>query len=122
MTRKSPQEKKRLSYLKDRRNTYGENSKSSRKNIRLRKRKINRANRRADVQAVAKISHEIKPERAEQVESRRVTKPTRRWKKKADTPLAEVVQDQLNRRAQVGMELPANVENKIRRIKTCINE
>ena len=31
--RKSPQEKKALSYAKDRRNTYGENDKSSRKNI-----------------------------------------------------------------------------------------
>lgn len=30
---RSPQDKKRLSYERDRRNTYGENSKSSRKNI-----------------------------------------------------------------------------------------
>jgi hypothetical protein len=32
---KTPQEKKHLSYAKDRRNTYGENSKSSRKAIRV---------------------------------------------------------------------------------------
>jgi hypothetical protein len=31
--RRSPQEKKALSYAKDRRNDYGENDKSSRKNI-----------------------------------------------------------------------------------------
>jgi hypothetical protein len=30
---KTPQQKKRLSYQHDRRNTYGENQKSSRKNI-----------------------------------------------------------------------------------------
>jgi hypothetical protein len=34
---KTPQEKKKLSYMKDRRNTYGENGKSSRKSIRLSK-------------------------------------------------------------------------------------
>lgn len=33
MKRRSPQEKKRLSYAKDRRNDYGENDKSSRKNV-----------------------------------------------------------------------------------------
>ncbi|MFD9407178.1 hypothetical protein ACFWBN_09205 [Streptomyces sp. NPDC059989] len=33
MRQRSPQEKKRLSYLKDRRNVYGENQKSSRRNI-----------------------------------------------------------------------------------------
>jgi hypothetical protein len=31
--RRSPQEKKRLSYLKDGRNVYGENDKASRKNL-----------------------------------------------------------------------------------------
>ncbi len=34
MARRTPQEKKALSYVKDRRNDYGENDKSSRKNIR----------------------------------------------------------------------------------------
>ena len=40
--RSSPQEKKRLSYAKDRRNDYGENDKSSRKNIRRNKRACQR--------------------------------------------------------------------------------
>lgn len=34
MTRRDPQEKKALSYAKDRRNDYGENDKGSRKGIR----------------------------------------------------------------------------------------
>lgn len=42
----SPQEKKALSYKKDRRNTYGENDKSSRKNIRLGKKLSRRKMRR----------------------------------------------------------------------------
>ena len=42
MARRSPQEKKTLSYAKDRRNDYGENDKSSRKSIRRNKRVPNR--------------------------------------------------------------------------------
>jgi hypothetical protein len=42
---KTPQEKKRLSYENDRRNTYGENSKASRKGIPLAKARANRAER-----------------------------------------------------------------------------
>ena len=43
--RRGPQEKKRLSYEKDRRNEYGENTAASRKGIGIRKRSVNRANR-----------------------------------------------------------------------------
>jgi hypothetical protein len=43
----TPQEKKRLSYERDRRNTYGENDKSSRKNIPRGKRLASRAARRS---------------------------------------------------------------------------
>ena len=39
--KRSPQEDKILSHTKDRRNTYGENDKSSRKAIRFRKRWVN---------------------------------------------------------------------------------
>ncbi|MFD0527546.1 hypothetical protein ACFQ1I_10530 [Kitasatospora arboriphila] len=46
MVRRTPREKKRLSYLKDRRNAFGENDKSSRTSIRRRKRAVNSANRR----------------------------------------------------------------------------
>lgn len=53
MDPKTPQEKKRLSLGKDRRNCYGENDKSSRKNIPRAKARANRANRRADAVALS---------------------------------------------------------------------
>jgi hypothetical protein len=43
--KKTPQEKKRLSYLKDRRDEYGENDKSSRKNLPRSKAFARRSNR-----------------------------------------------------------------------------
>lgn len=50
---KTPQEKKRLSLEKDRRNSFGENDKASRKNIPRAKARVNRANRRADSVALS---------------------------------------------------------------------
>lgn len=50
---KTPQEKKRLSLEKDRRNSYGENDKASRKNIPRAKSRVNRANRHLDSTALA---------------------------------------------------------------------
>ncbi len=44
---KTPQEKKRLSYAKDRRYTFGENNKASRKGIPVAKARANRAVRHA---------------------------------------------------------------------------
>jgi hypothetical protein len=51
--RRSPQEKKSLSYSRDRRNCYGENDKSSRKNIARKKRRGSRAARRRETQLLA---------------------------------------------------------------------
>jgi hypothetical protein len=51
--RLSPQEKKRMSLDKDRRNVYGENDKASRKNIPRAKARVNRVNRRLDTMALA---------------------------------------------------------------------
>jgi hypothetical protein len=48
--RTTPQEKKRLSLEKGRRNTYGENDKASRKNIPRAKARVNRAHRSMDRQ------------------------------------------------------------------------
>lgn len=51
----SPQQKKALSYRKDRRNGYGENDKSSRKAIPLRKALANRKSRHRANQALAGV-------------------------------------------------------------------
>lgn len=51
--RRSPQEKKALSYQKDRRENYGENDKAARRLVPLRKAQANRRLRHADKQALA---------------------------------------------------------------------
>lgn len=51
--RRSPQEKKSLAYSRDRRNCYGENDKSSRKNVPRKKRRRHRAARRRQLLASA---------------------------------------------------------------------
>ena len=88
--RLTPQEKKRLSYENDRRNTYGENDKASRKAIPLRKKLAIKSIRRADKVALldAEAASEIVP----------LSRPKPDWKKGADTPLGEVVSKQLAER------------------------
>lgn len=78
----SPQEKKRLSLLKDRRNCYGENDKSSRKSIRFRKRWVNRTFRRGEHQTVACSD-------ADAIESDLGELRKKEWKKVPDIPLGE---------------------------------
>jgi hypothetical protein len=51
--RRTPQEKKELSYERDRRNTYGENDKASRKNIPRAKRRAARSYRRKTEAVIA---------------------------------------------------------------------
>jgi hypothetical protein len=89
--RRSPRAKKALSYAKDRRNAYGENDKSSRKNIPLRKRLVNRANRHAAQQQLREASGLADAECAERVEVRlRGTRP-KVWRKRPDLPLGQVL-------------------------------
>ena len=82
--RKTPQEKKVLSYQKDRRNAFGENDKASRKWIPRRKRMEARQQRRKAKQTLGTISDvSIEPGR-----------PTRRhWVKTPDRPLAHHLDD-----------------------------
>jgi len=55
-SRRSPQEKKKLSYERDRVNVYGQNDKASRKGIPKRKTASNRSLRRATTELVRKIA------------------------------------------------------------------
>ncbi|WP_270729665.1 hypothetical protein [Shimia sp. Alg240-R146] len=87
---RSPQEKKRLSYEKDRRDTYGENNKSSRKNVPRGKAIGNRALRRA-----GNGGWIDDPDRAED-EFRK--KAQSRFKKAPHAPLGDVVQAKISRR------------------------
>jgi hypothetical protein len=78
----TPQEKKRLSLLKDRRNCFGENDKSSRRAIRSRKRWVNRSLRRSEHQAL------VVPD-VDAIESSLGKLRKNEWKKVPDTPLGE---------------------------------
>ena len=109
--KRSPQEKKVLSYAKDRRNGYGENDKSSRKAIRVRKRAPHRANRRRSGQILdaARGAGDV----AERLEGRR----PKSWRKFGDGALGQVVQERLERRAREGIDEPARNAARIRRVR-----
>lgn len=111
MTRKSPQEEKALSYAKDCRNSYGENDKSSRRNIARNKRNHARANRRRE-QLVLTQTH---PDGIE-AELKRERPQAQYWRKSSDSPLAEVVAYKLRRRARAGIIDEESAEAKIARL------
>ncbi len=98
-TPKTPQQKKRLSLTKDRRNTYGENAKSSRKNIpksKARSHQRVRAQAREDLDRLLKAGDAD----AEVLQSTLATPRLQkgRWRKGPDTPLGVVVKRKLDRR------------------------
>lgn len=96
--KKSPQEKKRLSLEKDRRNSYGENDKASRKNIPRAKARVNRANRRLDSTALTEALGSVDETAEGQVEDKVKGRRPKAWRKWADEPLAR----QLARRKDGG--------------------
>lgn len=115
MPHRSPPEKKQLSYERDRRNAYSENSKSSRKNIRLRKRGVNQANRHAYKQLLGVID----PESGEpQPNSGVVVRRPQTWRKVADIPLGDMVKKKIFRRARLRMASHESVEAAVQRVAT----
>jgi len=93
---KTPQQKKRESYDKDRRNAYGENSKSSRKNIPRSKRAVAAANR---VQASQPLRQPVSgSDSLESVQNAVKAKRPKRWRKSPDIPLKEHLERQGQRR------------------------
>lgn len=101
-SKKTPQDKKRLSLEKDGRNAFGENDKASRKNIPRAKAKVNRANRRADTVALTDAlgppDNEVEAVVEDAVQGRR----RKVWRKWPDEPLGR----QLARREGVEEDLP----------------
>ena len=99
---KSPQVKKSLSLARDRRNTYGENAKASRKNIPRRKQMSQGAARHAANAPLARIANDCTEEGLIQaeLESRCALVKKRRsgFKKHADVPLGAV----LDHKARMG--------------------
>ena len=97
--KRTPQERKRLSYAKDRRNSYGENDKASRKLIPLRKAQENRGNRRKAKQLSGNINR-MDDADADLAQNSLLSDIERvgGWRKGADTPLGICVASQLRAR------------------------
>jgi hypothetical protein len=90
--RRMPQQDKQLSYAKDRRNNYGQNDKSSRTSIRLRKRLVNRANRHHDQQVLNGVAS---IDDAEVIEQKLLATRRKRWRKSPDLALGAHVKGTL---------------------------
>jgi len=89
--RKSPQQRKREAYSKERRNVYGQNDKASRKNIPRAKRRAARANRRATHQELAEALGSPEPDRIARAQERTKARRPVRFKKTPDVPLGRVL-------------------------------
>ncbi|MFJ5812264.1 hypothetical protein [Streptomyces sp. NPDC093093] len=118
MKRKTPQEKKRLSYVKDHRNNYGENDKSSRKNIRRNKRFPNSANRRHAQTALTVLLGSPDDVRADAVEERMNGRRPKRWQKFPDAPLGATVDGALQRRAKMGIAGAESAAARLRGVRS----
>jgi hypothetical protein len=94
-TVKNPEEKKLLSLAHDRRNRYGDNSKSSRKNIPRAKQRRHMDERRAVGEVLGRLKWSIQEDEATEAEllaKTRITVRRRRgFRKTPDTPLGEVL-------------------------------
>lgn len=131
----TPQEKKRLSYERDRRNTYGENDKSSRRNIPRGKRLAVRASRRRVSVALVDVRGSldalgVAADRgdlgvvgvvdggpADRVEPRIARRRPARFRKWRDEPLGNVVAYQLERRGQADPAAAAIADARQRRVE-----
>ncbi|GAA1185484.1 hypothetical protein F4556_000107 [Kitasatospora gansuensis] len=118
MQRRSPQEKKRLSYLKDRRNFYGENQKSSRRNIPRSRRANHHALRRGEQLALGRLR--AFGGAVDDSEVRFARRSTGQWRKSADAPLAEVVAYRLERRARLGIDTAPRSQERLRRVRSAV--
>jgi len=102
---KTPQDKKRQSYKNDRRNTYGENQKSSRKNIPRSKQLSHQDERRSVRQVLIAAQGSIEEEVADNAQSQALgkgrMKKLKAFRKSPDQPLGEVIKQRLRGRPKV---------------------
>lgn len=100
---KSPREKKRLSYEHDRRNTYGENQKSSRKNIPRSKQRSHQGERRTVRQALIAAQGVVADEVADEAQSQALRKGRIKrlngFRKSPDSPLGEIIERRSRKQA-----------------------
>jgi len=98
MRKRTPHEKKELSYERDRRNVYGESPHAGRKAIPLRKALRNRANRRLANQELAIQGPTPSDDISDAVESGINQKAPKNWNKTPDAPLGKVLAEKSRRR------------------------
>ncbi|MFC9433589.1 hypothetical protein [Nocardia sp. NPDC057030] len=98
MARRSPQEKKQLSYAKDCRNCYGENDKASRKNLPRKRARVHRANRHQAHTDLHSATGPVDVEASDAAEVRLRGRRPKAFAKRPDLPLGEHVRWQLGRR------------------------
>lgn len=108
----TPQEKKELSYQKDRRNCYGESPHGARKAIPLNKRLRNCANRKYAEQQLALSGVAVDDEQLEQAEDRLYQKAPKVWSKTPDETLKEAVAHKHQRREVFELIGPRKVKKK----------
>jgi hypothetical protein len=104
---KNPEDKKRLSLKRDRRNVFRENSKASRKNIARGKQRRQMNERREIAQVLGRLAGQIDDDVASNAELRvklTITQSKNRgFEKLPDKPLGEVIQRKMARRRQKGV-------------------
>ena len=119
--RRDPLREKALDYARQRRNDYGENDKSSRKNIRRNKRVPHRADRHRARQDLSGAEGAVVAGLAERVAERSAARSPKYARgygfKSPDAPLAEYVVEGLERRVRLGIDDPARAEARIDRIR-----
>lgn len=120
MRRKTPRQKKELSYRKDRRNAYGENDKSSRKSIRQNERVLHRSDRRREYQTLTEAHGAAIADETEAAELKlAATRPRQspqQWRKWPDQPLGDHIESRLRRRVQQGIDKAVGAEDRLQRI------
>jgi len=104
---KNPEQKKNLSLKRDRRNVFGENSKSSRKNIAMGKQRRQMNERRGIAQLLGVLTGHVDDDAASDAELRvKLTiahSKNRGFQKHPDKPLGDAIQRKLEKRRRKGM-------------------
>lgn len=103
----TPQQKKQLSYKRDRRNTYSENHAASLKGIRRRKRTIARVERRISHQQLGTI-HCVDDATEDSV-SNLTFQPPAKWKKSPDQPLGFVMTRHTTRELEAALTCASKI-------------
>jgi hypothetical protein len=113
MKRRTPQEKKQLSYEKDRRSSYGANDKASRKGVPRRRAKASRSYRKLTKQQLPGRGETVdRLGDVDEVESSIGAVRRNWWRKWPDRPLREHVAIRLRRRSPRNASSPEQESKK----------